>query len=927
MRRLYLSLTLLVCLFASVATRASAAGNLCCPVDLTGDPMVDGADLAVLLGAWGPAAPGNPADLDGSGTVDGADLAMLLGGWGPCPSPCLKTILSGSAKLADGTPVANAVLLTNLGGQGVSAVGGDFNFEVDLQEASTSLDVSAAVSIGGMTFSGMKSVTPIVQGGVTVAGVITLSEGGPCVGDPAWLPTFGGMPGANGEVWAMATFDDGSGAGPSLIAAGSFDGIGGVAANRIARWDGSTWTALGSGLNGIVTSLIVFDDGSGPALYVGGSFTTAGGSAANRIARWDGVSWSTLGAGFDGGVQCLAVFDDGGGPSLYAAGSFGSSGGVFVKSVARWNGSSWLPLGLGCNGPVYALSVFPGAGGPVLCAGGAFTMAGGSVANRAASWNGTSWTPLGGGMNGTVRTLTAFDDGSGISLYAGGDFALAEGAPANHLAKWNGSNWFQIGSGANGNVWSLAVADDGSGTGPALFAGGDFTTAGSTPASRVAKWSGSAWSPLGDGTNNTVYCLATFDDGRGGGPQACVGGVFSFAGGGVAKRIARWDGAVWRTFGSGADAAIHALLASNDASGPGRLYAGGSFSVAGGVVINRVGAWDGTAWSPLGSGMNSSVQTMVMFDDGSGPALYAAGDFTTADGLPANRVAKWTGSTWVAVGSGLNGSVFALATFDDGTGSGPALYAGGSFTQSGGNPVNRVAKWDGTSWSGVGGGVDGTVYALAIFDDGGGKAMYAGGSFLTAGGGTVNRIAKWNGESWSALGAGLGGSVAALTTFNDGSGGGMALYVGGSFMTAGGASANQVARWNGSTWSPLGSGTNLGVTALTTFDDDSGSGPALYVGGNFTTAGGASINRIARWNGSSWAPLGIGLPLTVKALLATDLGNGTGRSLYVGGAFDVSPAADSYIARWGCDGSANDGAPSVATPVADVKTRERSHSR
>jgi len=40
---------------------------------------VDGADLAILLGAWGTA--GGPADLDGSGVVDGADLAALLGGW------------------------------------------------------------------------------------------------------------------------------------------------------------------------------------------------------------------------------------------------------------------------------------------------------------------------------------------------------------------------------------------------------------------------------------------------------------------------------------------------------------------------------------------------------------------------------------------------------------------------------------------------------------------------------------------------------------------------------------------------------------------------------------------------------------------------------------------------------------------------------
>ena len=53
-----------------------------CPADLTGDGLVDGADLTSLLGAWG--ASGSSADLDGSGTVDGGDLTILLGAWGSC---------------------------------------------------------------------------------------------------------------------------------------------------------------------------------------------------------------------------------------------------------------------------------------------------------------------------------------------------------------------------------------------------------------------------------------------------------------------------------------------------------------------------------------------------------------------------------------------------------------------------------------------------------------------------------------------------------------------------------------------------------------------------------------------------------------------------------------------------------------------------
>lgn len=52
-----------------------------CPADLNGDGTVDGADLGILLSAWG--STGAP-DLDGSGAIDGGDLGALLAAWGPC---------------------------------------------------------------------------------------------------------------------------------------------------------------------------------------------------------------------------------------------------------------------------------------------------------------------------------------------------------------------------------------------------------------------------------------------------------------------------------------------------------------------------------------------------------------------------------------------------------------------------------------------------------------------------------------------------------------------------------------------------------------------------------------------------------------------------------------------------------------------------
>ena len=187
-----------------------------------------------------------------------------------------------------------------------------------------------------------------------------------------------------------------------------------------------------------------------------------------------------------------------------------------------------------------------------------------------------------------------------------------------------------------------------------------------------------------------------------------------------------------------------------------------------------------------------------MFDDGSGPALYAGGEFTSAGGVAANYIAKWNGSSWSALGSGMNGIVYALTVFDDG--SGPALYAGGVFTIAGGVAANHIAKWNGSSWSALGSGMGYTVYALTVFDDGSGPALYAGGDFTTAGGVAANRIAKWNGSSWSALSSGMDNSVFALTVFDDGSG--AALYAGGSFRVSP-AGDSYLAKWG----NPPGCGT------------------------------------------------------------------------------------------------------------------------
>ena len=443
-----------------------------------------------------------------------------------------------------------------------------------------------------------------------------------------------------------------------------------------------------------------------------------------------------------------------------------------------------------------------------------------------------------------VYSLATFDDGSGPALYAGGDFNSAGGVATAHIARWDGSGWSSPAGGFGvpadiPRVLSLAVFDDGSG--PALYAGGRFTIAGGVPALNIAEWSGSTWSPLGPpqphALNGVVNALTLFDDGLGGGTA---------------------------------------------------LYATGSFSTAGGVPVNGIARWDGASWSPLGSGIAYGGLALAAFDDGNGDELYVAGA-----GVSPN-ISKWNGTSWSGVGNGINLRVSALAVYDEG--GGPALFAGGFFTGAGGNPAARVARWNGTSWSGVGGGTNAEVRALAVFDGGGGPELIVAGEFTFAGGSPANRIAKWNGSSWSPLGSGMNDDVLALTVHDDG--GGPELYAGGSFTSAGGIDASYVAKWDGSAWSAL-SGMSDEVRALGVFDD--GSGAALYAGGDFTFAGGVPANRIARWDGSSWSPLGSGMNTgSVVAFEVFDDGSGAGPALFAGGSFVSSPAGDARLAKWGC---------------------------
>jgi hypothetical protein len=255
--------------------------------------------------------------------------------------------------------------------------------------------------------------------------------------------------------------------------------------------------------------------------------------------------------------------------------------------------------------------------------------------------------------------------------------------------------------------------------------------------------------------------------------------------------------------------------------------------------------------------------------------------------------------TWSTLGTGssngVNYYVRALAVV------GNEVFVGGEFTFAGGVSANRVARFNTqtNTWSSLGtgssNGVNNDVFALAVV----GNEVFVGGSFTSAGGVSANFVARFNTQTntWSTLGTGssngVDGRVNALAVV------GNEVVVGGWFTSAGGVSANRVARFNTqtNTWSSLGTGSSNGVFgdvyALAVVGNE------VVVGGSFTSAGGVSANNVARFNTqtNTWSRLGTGSSNGVNdwvyALAVV------GNEVVVGGSFtSAGGVSANYVARF-----------------------------
>lgn len=777
-----------------------------------------------------------------------------------------------------------------------------------------------------------------------------------------------------------------------LVVGGSFE-VAGSTSRHVARWVGGSWRPLGGGiaddLEGAVVCALAQINGR---VVVGGKFTAVKDTAGNRLVRgslavfdpgseqWTdagggGVYFTTYASGlvvFPGEVEALAVYQG----DLIVGGHFNTLGGqtgltdstsaqTGQINLARVSGGSlnqWAKVGGGIRLSAYEGRLDSGSlfrarvtalavqGGELLVGGEYFDRAGDLVAPsgvlqlNVVRWDGTAF-------QGFAQYPAFYDRNpqlhyprwflpTAAGFYAVGATQLPAPAPA--ASEWRrtggvlewvraADQWAPLGPpegvwGLNGAITAMGRDRDGS-----LIVAGTFTTVGGNSIRNLARWDGSAFTPVADvelltigyapppGQANRLHALAVAPNG-----DLVVGGEFThlrLPDGQVleANHLARWDGSQWSTLGEGVNdltlagrsgaATVRALLYAPN----GDLYVGGTFLQAGGAEARHIARWDGSQWHPL-------------LD----PALLA------------NGLAAWQfdpngfliGHVW-----GRGTGVFSLAM--DSTG---ALYAGGTFNGVGASPeiagwvmsavsearLSLVARWDGAHWSPLGEGLSAGGRRLRHTDENGEQDMnyentfrlhergvrslafdpaghlYAGGSFRRAGGRLVNHIARWDGTRWWALGEQREASLRDLMLPSDGPGvfGNMDGFqeIGRLFYDNEMVTGNRV--------TPLDNYASTGLLEVAGYLEVHAlgfdAGTNLYVAGTFTQAGLTNANHIARWDGLAWHPLGSGvwsgdqapgavlLPSATDKAMITSLIM-TSNRLYVGGCFTMAGANPSFF--------------------------------
>jgi hypothetical protein len=304
----------------------------------------------------------------------------------------------------------------------------------------------------------------------------------------------------------------------SVIIGGDFKFANGVAANSIVRYSNGTFTALGSGATtGEIWDIAVSPDG---LIYAGGDASFAG---VINLARWNGTSWTSLGTVAGGSVETIAIGPDG---MVYVGGAFTSINAVAnTNKIARYNPATSTWSALSSSTPNNIVRTIEVNSQGTVFAGGEFTAIGGTTTNYIASWTPSTgtWSALSNQLDNGVQDMMFGPSGN---LYIVGAFTV----PGSRIVMWNGSAFNTLGTGLSFTAYSAIARDVFVSQDESVYVSGEIDQAGgiSLPDS-MALWR-NGWRPLdidlavGSFPTSAIYVTPTDQ-------RVFVG----FAGGGTAK--------------------------------------------------------------------------------------------------------------------------------------------------------------------------------------------------------------------------------------------------------------------------------------------------------------------------------------------------------------------------------------------------------